>query len=159
MIFTKFNLLVFLVLFILNLIPIYFSRRRKRYSYFSIRLFILIFAGYWFMLLFYFQTFDFIDIGTSNQRLKKAPPKYETTYVIKTQYENDLYKRETLSKIMTTAVIQSIIVVLLAFFGILWLNERVEYYIRIIIIFIALTVFCIWIHNIGGVNGYETITG
>lgn len=162
MIFTKFNLLVFFILLIINIIPVYRSHRRKKYAYFSTKIFIPIFASYWIMLLIYFQTFDFTNaIPSTSKRpnYKKPTARFETTFSIKTKYENDIkYKIHKLNRIMTVAAIQCVIVLLLSAFGIAWLNDRINYYVRVILIFSALLVFCILIIKTGGISGYEAIT-
>lgn len=162
MIFTKFNLLVFFILLVINIIPVYRSHRRKKYAYFSTKIFIPIFAGYWIMLLIYFQTFDFTNASLSTSKpgaYKKPAVKYETTFSIKTKYDNEIkYKIYKLNRIMTIAAIQCIIVLLLSVFGIIWLNDRINYYVRVILIFSALLVFCIFIIRTGGISGYEAIT-
>ncbi|MBI2270543.1 MAG: hypothetical protein HYU69_09350 [Bacteroidetes bacterium] len=162
MIFTKFNLLAFFILLVINIIPVYRSHRRKKYAYFSTKIFIPIFASYWIMLLIYFQTFDFTSAIPSTSKpgaYKRPAARYETTFSIKTKYENDIkYKINKLNRIMTIAAIQCIIVLLLSAFGIAWLNDRIAYYVRVIFIFSALLVFCIFIIRTGGISGYETIT-
>lgn len=162
MIFTKFNLVAFIVLLIINIIPIYNSHRRKKFSYFSIRIFVPVFATYWTLLLIYFQTFDFLNAGATINRpgvYKKPVTKYETTSAIKSTYENDTkYKIVKLNKIMTVAAIQCVIVILFAAFGIIWLNDRVIYYTRVILIFTALLIFCICIIKTGGITGYDVFT-
>lgn len=158
MIFNKFNILSFLILLVINSFLIYRSHRGKRFAYYSTKVFILIFASYWVTMLVFFQTFDFANLSASNSKTKKMVPKYETTYTIKTRYENDTkYKIQTLNRIMTAAAIQAILVVVLSIAGIVWLNDRVEYYIRVILIFVLVLIFCFWILHLGSITGYEEI--
>jgi hypothetical protein len=162
MIFTTFNVLVFFILLIINIIPVYNSHRRKKFAYFSTKIFVPLFATYWIMLLIYFQTFDFLNITSTTPKpsdFKRPLPKYETTFSIKTNYENDTkYKILRLNRIMTVAVIQCVIVLLFSVFGIIWLNDRVEYYVRMLLIFSILLGFCVWIINTGSISGYEALT-
>src|SRR4051812_3463068 len=117
---TSFNIIVSLVLLTINILLIYRSHRGKRFAYYSSKLFILIFSAYWITLLFYFQTFDFVNLGSTNPKGKKIMPTYETTYVIKTKYDTETkFRIEKLNKIMTAAVIQAILVIILSFCGII----------------------------------------
>lgn len=155
MIFTTFNVATFIILFVINCIPIYFSHTRKKYAYYSTKIFALIFICFWIMLVAYFQTLDFMSFGTQSTKLSNtAMNRSDKTYVIyKDIYQNDLYNKvNTLNLILTVSAIQCVVVILLALFGVTWLNERRSYYIQVMLIHLALFCFCVFTINIHHVS-------
>jgi hypothetical protein len=157
--FSRFNVLTFFILLFINIIPIYFSHKRRKFAYFSTKFFVIFFSCYWIFLLFYFQIFGLFNpatIGKTNN-LGKNPSKYEATYASKSDYESEMNSQlRRLNVLIKLSLIQALIVILLSGFGILWLNEKVEYYIRVVCIFVLLFVFCCFILKNGTImSGYE----
>ncbi len=159
--FTKFNVLSFVILFVINSIPIYFSHKRRRFAWYSSKIFIVLFSSYWVLMIYYFQSFGFFYPALNGEKPGniKKPSSYETIYSIKSNYENEtMAQLQRLHAIMKWSLIQAILVLFFAAFGILWLNEKVDYYTRIIVIFVFLLGFCIFISKEGLFKtGYEAI--
>lgn len=153
LLFATFFILTF-VLLILNSIPIFGSKRTKRFGKIPSLYFFILFAGFWVG-----RVVGFLYYEMNGQQERALDTSYDVKNVRGKIYTKGDVKKNFTSKnqidsqqksffedvnyILKSAYIQALLVILFSYIGMKKYEKRIEYYKRKIIVHAALFAFCI----------------
>ncbi len=148
MIFNSTNITLFSILFVVNVIAVLISNRKKKFALFPSRLFLVLFIALWIgKILVYF----YIDKKVQDYRLGEIQilgdfKEYSTGksvgYVTKGLKTSSIKSVYYLRYTIRIATLQSIIAAMLSLYGLLAVYNRNEYYIKMLAIHCLAIVFC-----------------
>ena len=149
MIFNTANIIIFTCLFLINIVAIIFSERKRKFGIFPTQFFIALFLVLWISkVLVYFYVdrkvldmqYGEIQVLGNFQSFTKGKISPAVSNALKTNHLKPVYYLQYIIRFTT---VQSILAFLFSVYGLIAVYRRNEYYLKLIALHVLSMIFCI----------------